>query len=207
MGPTGFTTTTHSFDFRVGGEWRYTMQHAEYGSFPNRVRYVEIEPGNRIVYDHDTGEENGPAAAGGAGGLGGVGAVEAALALSTPAPVVLAGEVAGAVLGDQEIGERGGLAVVFPTGGGAAAAGRALAEEQALALVPIARQRRGAAGPARRPPCSLARPRDLLLISCWTRCAPSWPPARPWRAFVRVACGPPSTSCVRATSTRPARIA
>lgn len=61
MGPTGFTTTTHSFDFRVGGEWRYTMQHAEYGSFPNRVRYVEIEPGSRIVYDHDTGEENGPA--------------------------------------------------------------------------------------------------------------------------------------------------
>lgn len=60
MGPSGFTTTTHAFDFRVGGEWRYTMAHAEYGSFANRVRYLEIVPGSRIVYDHDTGEADGP---------------------------------------------------------------------------------------------------------------------------------------------------
>jgi len=56
MGPNGFTTTTHALDFRVGGEWRYTMAHPQYGAFPNRVRYLEIESGERIVYDHDTGE-------------------------------------------------------------------------------------------------------------------------------------------------------
>lgn len=56
MGPRGFTTHTASMDFRVGGEWIYEMRSAEHGNFPNRVRYVEIVPGERIVYLHDGGE-------------------------------------------------------------------------------------------------------------------------------------------------------
>jgi uncharacterized protein YndB with AHSA1/START domain len=32
------------------------MKHAEYGTFPNRVRFLEIVPPERIVYDHDGGE-------------------------------------------------------------------------------------------------------------------------------------------------------
>lgn len=55
MGPRGFVTTTQSFDFRVGGEWRYRMVHPEYGSFPNRARYLEILPSERLVYDLDAG--------------------------------------------------------------------------------------------------------------------------------------------------------
>lgn len=59
MGPRGFVTRTLSMDFRVGGEWRYTMTHPEYGHYPNRVRYLEIVPNERLVYDHDSGEEDG----------------------------------------------------------------------------------------------------------------------------------------------------
>lgn len=57
MGPDGFRTTTQSMDFRPGGEWLYTMAHEQYGTFPNRVRYIEVVPGERLVYDHDSGEE------------------------------------------------------------------------------------------------------------------------------------------------------
>lgn len=60
MGPNGFVTTTHSLDFRVGGEWHYVMRHAEHGEFPNRVRYREIVPGERLVYDHDAGVDDDP---------------------------------------------------------------------------------------------------------------------------------------------------
>lgn len=55
MGPRGYTTTTQSFDFRVGGEWRYLMRHSEHGEFPNRTRYLEIVPNERLVYDLDSG--------------------------------------------------------------------------------------------------------------------------------------------------------
>lgn len=58
MGPHGYTTTTQSMDLRVGGQWLFTMVHAEHGTFPNRVRYLEIVPGERLVYDHDGGEED-----------------------------------------------------------------------------------------------------------------------------------------------------
>jgi len=56
MGPNGYVTTTSSMDLRVGGQWLFTMVHAEHGTFPNRVRYLEIIPGERLVYDHDGGE-------------------------------------------------------------------------------------------------------------------------------------------------------
>ncbi|MCK6507966.1 SRPBCC domain-containing protein [Myxococcota bacterium] len=59
-GPDGFSTTTTRFDLRVGGEWRFTMAHATYGAFPNRVRYLEIEPGVRLQYLHDAGEGSPP---------------------------------------------------------------------------------------------------------------------------------------------------
>ncbi|MDO9280487.1 MAG: SRPBCC family protein [Pseudomonadota bacterium] len=62
MGPRGFETTTHSLDFRVGGEWHYTMRHAEHGTFPNRIRYLEIVPNERLVYDHDAGVDGDPRA-------------------------------------------------------------------------------------------------------------------------------------------------
>jgi uncharacterized protein YndB with AHSA1/START domain len=57
-GPTGFVTTTSSRDFRPGGEWIYQMKHPEHGEFPNRIRYHEIVPPERITYRHDGGEED-----------------------------------------------------------------------------------------------------------------------------------------------------
>lgn len=59
MGPRGFVTRTTSMDFRVGGEWRYTMTHAEYGHYLNRTRYLEIVPSERLVYDLDSGVDDG----------------------------------------------------------------------------------------------------------------------------------------------------
>lgn len=55
-GPDGFVTTTERRDCRAGGEWIFTMAHPEHGSFPNRIRYVEITEPERLVYDHDGGE-------------------------------------------------------------------------------------------------------------------------------------------------------
>jgi uncharacterized protein YndB with AHSA1/START domain len=57
-GPDGFVTTTSARDVRVGGEWIYEMRHATYGAFPNRIRYVEIVPDTRLVYDHDAGADD-----------------------------------------------------------------------------------------------------------------------------------------------------
>lgn len=62
MGPHGFTTRTISMDVRVGGVWRYVMTHAEYGEFQNRVTYREIVAPERLVYTHDSGIDNDPAA-------------------------------------------------------------------------------------------------------------------------------------------------
>lgn len=59
MGPRGFVTETLSMDFRVGGEWRYTMTHPEHGAYPNRTRYLEIVANERLVYDLDSGVEDG----------------------------------------------------------------------------------------------------------------------------------------------------
>ncbi|MFN7145760.1 MAG: SRPBCC domain-containing protein [Myxococcota bacterium] len=57
-GPDGYSTVTSSREVRPGGEWRYVMRHDTHGVFPNRVRYLEITPPERIVYDHDAGEED-----------------------------------------------------------------------------------------------------------------------------------------------------
>lgn len=51
-GPRGFTTTTHAFEFRVGGQWRLTMHGPDGTDYPNRLVYEEIVPFARIVYAH-----------------------------------------------------------------------------------------------------------------------------------------------------------
>jgi uncharacterized protein YndB with AHSA1/START domain len=52
FGPTGFTTTTHAFDFRPGGVCDYTMHAPDGTDFPNHVEYLEISPSERIVMRH-----------------------------------------------------------------------------------------------------------------------------------------------------------
>lgn len=49
IGPPGFTGTQADFDFRVGGAWSATMVSDQYGESRMGGRYVEIEPGRRIV--------------------------------------------------------------------------------------------------------------------------------------------------------------
>jgi uncharacterized protein YndB with AHSA1/START domain len=56
-GPNGFTTTTRSFDFRVGGEWNFVMHGPDGTDYPNHVEYLEIVAPERIVMLH--GERSG----------------------------------------------------------------------------------------------------------------------------------------------------
>src|ERR1700746_951295 len=58
-GPNGFTTTTHSFDFRPGGMWRFVMHGPDGRDYQNRITFEEILPPERIVYPHG-GDDNEP---------------------------------------------------------------------------------------------------------------------------------------------------
>jgi uncharacterized protein YndB with AHSA1/START domain len=53
-GPDGFTTTTRKLDFRVGGEWDYTMHGPDGTDYPNYVKYTAVVANARIAYDHGT---------------------------------------------------------------------------------------------------------------------------------------------------------
>ena len=57
-GPNGFTTTSHSMDFRVGGGWRYTMHGPDGVDYPNVTTFLEVIPPERLVYDH--GDDENP---------------------------------------------------------------------------------------------------------------------------------------------------
>jgi uncharacterized protein YndB with AHSA1/START domain len=59
-GPHGFTTTTHSFDFRPGGIWRFVMHGPDGRDYQNRVTFEEIVPPERIVYRHGGGDDVEP---------------------------------------------------------------------------------------------------------------------------------------------------
>lgn len=59
-GPNGFTTTTKSMNFKVGGEWIFTMHGPDGTDYPNRVLYTEIKEPELLKYDHFAGyEEDG----------------------------------------------------------------------------------------------------------------------------------------------------
>ena len=59
-GPRGFTLTTHSKDFRVGGHWHYTMHGPDGTDYPNRTIYHEVEEFRRLVYDHGGHDDRPP---------------------------------------------------------------------------------------------------------------------------------------------------
>ena len=59
-GPNGFTTTTHSFDFRPGGVWRFVMHGPDRRDYQNRITYEEIVRPERIAYRHDGGDDVEP---------------------------------------------------------------------------------------------------------------------------------------------------
>ena len=51
-GPDGFTTTTRSFEFRVGGEWNFMMHGPDGTHHPEWIVWREIVPPERIVMLH-----------------------------------------------------------------------------------------------------------------------------------------------------------
>lgn len=59
-GPNGFTTTTHAFDFRPGGVWRFVMHGPDGRDYQNRITFDKIVPPERIVYRHDGADDAEP---------------------------------------------------------------------------------------------------------------------------------------------------
>ena len=58
--PNGFSTTTSSFDLRVGGVWRFVMHGPDGRDYENRITYDEIVRPERIVYHHGGGDDVEP---------------------------------------------------------------------------------------------------------------------------------------------------
>jgi uncharacterized protein YndB with AHSA1/START domain len=56
-GPEGFTTTTRSFEFRVGGEWDFVMHGPDGTKYQGWISWSEIFPPERISLLH--GESRG----------------------------------------------------------------------------------------------------------------------------------------------------
>lgn len=51
-GPEGFTTTTGSFEFRVGGVWDFVMHGPDGTDYPEWITWTEITPPERIAMLH-----------------------------------------------------------------------------------------------------------------------------------------------------------
>ena len=51
-GPDGFTTTTRSFEFGVGGEWAFVMHGPDGTDYPEWITWTEIAPPERIALLH-----------------------------------------------------------------------------------------------------------------------------------------------------------
>ena len=50
-GPNGFTNTFHTFEFKTGGNWDYTM-HSPHGGNPKNQSVFELVEPNKIVIHH-----------------------------------------------------------------------------------------------------------------------------------------------------------
>ncbi len=59
-GPRGFTITTHSKDFKVGGIWHYTMHGPNGADYVNKAKYIEIEKFKKMIYDQGGNDVNLP---------------------------------------------------------------------------------------------------------------------------------------------------
>lgn len=51
-GPKGFTNRFHSFDFQLGGEWRFDMIGPDGTVYPNEARFDTIDPDRCVVIQH-----------------------------------------------------------------------------------------------------------------------------------------------------------
>jgi uncharacterized protein YndB with AHSA1/START domain len=51
-GPEGFTNTFHTFEFRNGGAWRFTMHGPDGTDYPNQSEFLEIVPHTLVRIKH-----------------------------------------------------------------------------------------------------------------------------------------------------------
>lgn len=51
-GPDGFTNTFHTFEFREGGSWLFTMHGPDGTDFPNQSEFLEIAPHSLVRIRH-----------------------------------------------------------------------------------------------------------------------------------------------------------
>ncbi|HEX6985534.1 MAG TPA: SRPBCC family protein [Planctomycetaceae bacterium] len=51
-GPRGFTTTTHEFDLRPGGVWRFVMHGPDGRDYKNKIVFLEVARPDRLAYKH-----------------------------------------------------------------------------------------------------------------------------------------------------------
>lgn len=51
-GPTGFTNTFHTFEFRKGGAWTFTMHGPDGTDYPNESEFLEIIPNVMVRIRH-----------------------------------------------------------------------------------------------------------------------------------------------------------
>ena len=51
-GPSGFTNTFHTFEFKTGGRWVYTMHGPDGRDYPNESLFRAIVPESNIVIEH-----------------------------------------------------------------------------------------------------------------------------------------------------------
>jgi uncharacterized protein YndB with AHSA1/START domain len=51
-GPEGFTTTTRTFEFRVGGEWDFVMHGPDGTDYEEWITWTELAPPERIALRH-----------------------------------------------------------------------------------------------------------------------------------------------------------
>ncbi len=56
-GPDGFTNTYKQFDLRVGGQALFTMHGPDGTDYPNRFKFLAVEPPHLLRFDHDNGGE------------------------------------------------------------------------------------------------------------------------------------------------------
>ena len=51
-GPTGFSITTDSFEFKEGGVWTFIMHGPDGRDYPNWIRFVRLVEPSRMEHDH-----------------------------------------------------------------------------------------------------------------------------------------------------------
>lgn len=57
-GPNGFRTSTVSWDFKPGGQWRFVMHGPDGRDYKNLITFKRIDPQELIAYDHRDDDED-----------------------------------------------------------------------------------------------------------------------------------------------------